>query len=389
MREARFEMDGGWLKAQWQARTLALRRRLALALGRRFDPYPPVPDGLAFSPSEAHAVAATHAALALDWRRAGIADAGDWQAAVRDKLTELTGYHRPNAPDAERMTDLPPRDGFRHRSLVLRAAAGVDLPIRLVWDPAIEGAGPVPVAICLQGTNAGMHLSWGEARMPADPIKIFNGGDYARQAARLGFLAVCLEQSCFGERREQRLTRRSATPCIDAANHTLLFGRCLVGARASDVSAVVSWLATAGPDLPVDPRRVYIMGSSSGGTTATYAAALDTRIAGVLASGCLGFMANTLLARGDSEGQNVVPGILNWFELDAVVALCAPRPFVTVSGDRDHIWPFAGAEAVIQAARPVYAALGAAGRLVAVPARGGHRFYPDLAWPAFMAAIAT
>jgi hypothetical protein len=46
----------------------------------------------------------------------------------------------------------------------------------------------------------------------------------------------------------------------------------------------------------------------------------------------------------------VVPSILQWFELDAVIGLTAPRAFVTVSSMRDHIWPRDGAAAVIEAA---------------------------------------
>ena len=82
-----------------------------------------------------------------------------------------------------------------------------------------------------------------------------------------------------------------------------------------------------------------------------------------------------------------MPGILRWFELDAVVALCAPRPFVTVSGDCDHIWPIDGAKAVVSAARPIYERLESADRLVVSEAKGGHRFYPDIAWPALARAL--
>ena len=46
------------------------------------------------------------------------------------------------------------------------------------------------------------------------------------------------------------------------------------------------------------------------------------------------------------RGQNVVPGILRWLELDDVVWPHAPRPLLTVSGRNDHIWPYAGAERV-------------------------------------------
>ena len=377
-----------WMLVQLRSRSLALKRRLRLGISGDFDPYPPVPDGLSLSPSERHRAVGPGAELALDWERAGINDPHIWQQRVRAKLIELSGYGRFGGPPGiNRLCDLPDRDGFKHRSLYLKVRDGLDLPIRMIWDPSIEADKSVPAMICLQGTNAGMHLSWGEARMPADPIKVFNDADFARQAARRGYLAICLEQTCFGERREQLLSPMSPTPCIDAANHALLFGRSLVGERASDVTSTVNWLTEGETGLPVDPNRIYVMGSSAGGTTALFAGALDPRIAGVLATGCIGFMYDTLLARHDSEGQNTVPGILRWFELDAVVALCAPRPFVTVSGDCDHIWPFDGAEAVVEAARPVYERLDSANRLVVSEAKGGHRFYPDIAWPALARAL--
>ncbi|HAT35048.1 MAG TPA: hypothetical protein DCS82_04970 [Rhodospirillaceae bacterium] len=383
-------MQKGWLKTQFRARRLALQRRFALSLGRPFDPYPPSPEGVGVSPSLGHKPGGVGSELALDWRRAGIEDVDAWQKRVRAKLVEISGYGRFGGPPGiNHLTDLPDRDGFRHRSLYLKVRDGVDLPIRMVWHPNIERDENVATIICLQGTNSGMHLSWGEERMPADPIKIFDGADYARQAARHGFLAICLEQSCFGERRERHLSPMSPTPCIDAANHAMLLGRSLVGERASDVTTVVNWLVEGDAGLPVDEDRVYVFGSSAGGTTALFAGALDERISGVLAAGCLGFMDKTLLARRDPEGQNIVPGILRWFELDAVVALCAPRPFLTVSGDRDHIWPFEGAEAVVEAARPVYRELDVPDRLKAEKAIGGHRFYPDIVWPAFTQLLAA
>ena len=210
--------------------------------------------------------------------------------------------------------------------------------------------------------------------MPADPIKIYHGADIARQAASQGFLAICLEQSCFGERQERSLMRQSKALCIDAANHALLLGRSLVGERASDISSLINWLVECRPFEAMNPEQIYVVGSSAGGTTALFAGAMDERIAGVIASGCIGFIKDTLLEE-DSEGQNVVPGILRWFELDAVVALIAPRPFLTVSGEYDHIWPFSNAEKVIEATRPIYAAFGADPQLVAINAEGGHRFY--------------
>lgn len=223
--------------------------------------------------------------------------------------------------------------------------------------------------------------------MPPDPAKIAGGGDYARQAAARGYVAICLEQSCFGERAERHIAPRSASATIDTANHAFLLGRSLLGERAADVSSLLDWLTADGAardmGLAIDPARIFVMGNSAGGSVALYAASLDTRIAGGLASGCVGFVRDTIARRRDDSAQNVVPGLLDWLEMDDVAGLVAPRPLLVISGAQDHIFPFAGAAAVVESARDVYRALGAEHLIVAVSAEGPHRFYPDVAWPAF------
>jgi dienelactone hydrolase len=369
------------LSPQLQARAIALRRRLIHALGRKFDPCPP-PAGLALSPSESHVAAYPTAPLALSWSKSDRTDPAQWQDAAREKLAELTGFVTSGAAPAVRRTeDREAGAGLGRKSVYLDGGPGRDLPVNLVWQD--DGGWPRPVMICLQGTNSGAHMSWGEARMPADPLKIANGGDYARQAAMRGYLAVCLEQACFGERVERRLPSRAGGPCASAAHHALLLGRTLLGERAGDVSVVTTWLRENAADMGVDPEKIFVMGHSAGGSTALFAGALDTRIAGVIAAGCVGFVRDTIAARQDLEGQNVIPGILNWLEIDDVVALCAPRPFLTIAGKSDHIWPFDQAEAVVASARQVYDALGAGERIAALPGPGGHRFYPEIAWDAF------
>ena len=235
------------------------------------------------------------------------------------------------------------------RRIYLAAGAGVDIPVHLIEPAGAAGDGHAtrPVMICLQGTNTGAHLSWGEVRFPDDIDKKSRGYDLAIQAAKHGYLAVAIEQACFGERGERQIRPRSASPCIDATLHAMLLGRSLLGEHCSDVSAVIDWIVAERESLRADPQRIHIMGHSSGGTTAMHAAALDPRIAAVLACGCLGFIRDTFGRRRDDSGAAVIPGVLNWMESADVVGLIAPRPFVTVAGETDHIWPASGAAAVI------------------------------------------
>ena len=402
---------------------------LALAIKRRFmgaghDPYPSCPGDIQLSPSSRHVYDYDAAPLHLAWQNSGGADAGQWQQVARAKLAELTGYSNPGqSAEARHEQKHELADNLIRKSCYLHAGTAHDIPVHLIFDPALSG--PLPVMICLQGTNSGVHLSWAEVRLPADVERIARGSQNALQAAARGYVAVAVEQSCFGTpaapcavpgvvaaiparggvltswttgpgswrddfsaRRERSLAKRSGNPCIDAANHALLLGRTLLGERASDVSAVVNWLHGGAHGLALDLSRLYIMGNSSGGSTALYSSALDLRIQAALVGGSTGFLRDSICRRGDASGQNVVPGILNWLEMDDIVALSAPRPMLLFAGREDHIWPYAGAEAVAESARAVYHALGAADRLRTAAAEGGHSYHPDVAWPAFEALMA-
>ncbi len=363
---------------------LALKYRAARLLGRPADPFADSAPGMSLSPSARHFADYETAPLALRFAGEPAQDVAAWQKLARGKLAELAGYRRkPSAPRAVQESEFPLPGGGVRRRVYLRARTGVDIPIHIVAPR--EGARPTPVMLCLQGTNSGAHLSWGEVRLPADAD--MQGYDFALQAASRGYLAVAVEQSCFGERGERALAPRSEAPCVDATMHALLLGRSLMGERCSDVSAVVDWLAAEAATLGIDPARIYAMGHSAGGSVALFAAALDERIAGALACGCIGFIRETIGRRRDSQGQNVIPGILNWMELADIVGLVAPRPFVTVAGERDPIWPASGAAAVCDEARAIYAARGAAARLRCVSAPGAHMFRPEPSWKEFVAAI--
>ena len=363
---------------------LAAKARLARASGLARDPYP-APPGVELSPSLAHARALAAVRPALRFSDEA-SDLYDWQERARAKLAALTGFPVERAaPAATKPEDHALAGGFVRRRAYLRLWHGGHAPVDVVRPE--RPSGPLIPLICLQGTNSGSHLSWGEARLPPDPVKIAGGSDYARQAARLGFAAFCLEQSCFGERRERHIVPRSASATIDAANHALLLGRTLLGERAGDVASVVDWIVSGeaarvmGMALASD--RVSVMGSSAGGAVALYATALDVRLAACLASACVGFIAETIARRRDDSGQNVVPGILQWLETDDVAALCAPRPLLMVSGTRDHIFPAAGMERVAGSARRAYAKAGAPDALATLSPEGPHGFYPNVAWPAF------
>lgn len=374
------------MASRWRVLAMALRHRLLRMIGRPVDPFADTPSGLSLSPSARHFADYDRVALGLRFQALKPDDPQLWQRQARAKLAELSGYRReasvPYSVGEQRFA-LP--DGLLRRRIYLRAREGVDIPVHLVQPE--NASGPLPVMLCLQGTNSGAHISWGEARYPADLEK--GNGDYAiaLQAAQRGYMAVAIEQSCFGERGERQIRPRSAAPCVDATMHALLLGRSLIGERCSDVSAVIDWLQAEAAGLQIDPARIHAMGHSAGGSVALFAAALDERIAAVLACGCIGYIRDTIGRRRDDQGQNVIPGILNWLEMADILGLVAPRPLASVAGAADPIWPGEGARAVFAEAGEIYARLGATGRLQLQIEPGGHRFRPAKSWESLRIAL--
>ena len=344
-------------------------------------PHRPVSGG-AYDPSRraASLIAASRQADSFTSAPHGPDD--DWQRTARPILRSLLSL---NDSAAEFSSTIGARhsqeSGFQRLEVTLQGEGERLIPLQVCSKA--EWSSPRPAVICLQGTNSGFHLSWGEEHEPYDVARIENGGDYARQAVDRGFVAIALEQACFGQRQELALRMRSKDPCIDHALHLMLTGSSLLAERVRDVLDARHWIVENADHHGIDPSQIFIMGNSSGGGTAIYALAADSGFAGGIVSGAVGRIDETIGARGASSGQMIVPGILNHFEMEDVVAMVAPRPLVLCSGRDDHIFPFSGVQKIAEAVRVAWVDRNAGEKFVAIGPEGPHRFYPNDCWPAF------
>lgn len=365
----------------------AVHAKLRRLFNRDWSPYPPAPPETKLSPSLGiqSAIARTSPALGFDGN--ANSDPVAWQAAARARLTDITGYQVDRATPAviaEAGVESVAQ-GITKQTFYLRIRPETDLPVSLVYCDGLDQ--PAPVFIHLAGSTSGVHLGWGDVRVPIDHQRVAIGADMARQAARRGYLAVAIEQIGHGERLERDLPKRSSNRTIDAANHLLLLGRTLLGDGVSDVSSTIDWLLCSDCPITVRPDELFLFGHSSGGTLCQFAAALDTRIAGALASGSVGPFRETIAARGAGGGAAIIPGLLACFDTHDLIALIAPRRFVGLSGRNDHIFPFSGVEMVVDNARRFYEQLDASANIHAVAAEGPHRYYAKESWQAWESHI--
>ncbi len=352
-------------------------------VNRDINPYVEYPEGVSLSSFNSHYKEGKVTTHEMSFNKTNLGDVSGWQIKARHKLAELMSYDKTlikiNEKYKKKLSSVGEIKRLRY---YLEGFDGNDIPVTLLWSDKVNVHS---ILICLAGSATGVHLLWGELLMPSDPARLLTGADVGIQAAERGFLVVCVEQRCFGEREERKLIPRSNARCVDAFMHSLLIGRTLIGENVTDISTVISWLEAC--SLPIEvknKKNVWLYGHSTGGTHAVYAAAIDERINGVVGSGCLSPIAETLLKRRNPEGDAILPGFLKWFEYHDLLCLCAPRPFIAVGGKTDHIFPSEGMKQVIDKAKIIYDERNASDNLQIVIGEGGHRMYTHDMWPILM-----
>lgn len=360
-----------------------IKRRFNIIFDDEYDLYPKPPKNVNLSSFYSHNKESQSAARKNSYEKLNLLSAIDWQIKARSKLIELMSYDESLIKVNEKYKkQLFPIKNIKRLRYYLEGFDGNDIPITFLWSDKVDAHS---ILICLAGSASGVHLLWGESLMPSDPARLQMRADVGLQAVEKGFLVVCIEQRCFGEREERDLKPRSVARCVDAFMHSLLIGRTLIGENITDISTVISWLESC--SLPIEitnKNNIWLYGHSTGGTHAVYASAIDDRIKGVVASGCIGPITETLLKRKNPEGDAILPGFLKWFDYHDLLCLCAPRPFIAVGGKTDHIFPSTGMKEVVEMAKPIYNEFGVSDNLQIVEGAGGHRMYTHEMWPIIM-----
>ena len=156
------------------------------------------------------------------------------------------------------------------------------------------------------------------------------------------------------------------------------FGRTLWGMFVRDDQVALDYLCTR-PE--VDTSRIGATGMSMGSTRAWWLAAVDERIAAVVAVACLTRYQN-LIAHGELRAHGVyyfANGLLKHFDTEGVLALVAPRPFLALTGELDAGSPADGVRALEQAVGGTYQALGAGDRFRSILyPEVGHAYTPEM-----------
>ena len=351
---------------------LAIKRRLHLFIYKDYNPYPKIKNNINLSPSKIHQNYYNNIVPKFIFK-ASEGNKEDFQEEARNKIKELISFRNDlNITVLETKKYIYKKKYIRRRML-LNLEINRDIPIETLEliDTKNNKKG---VMICLQGTNSGAHLNFGECRMPADPFKVYAGSALAIQAADNGYLAVSFDRIGYGERRETNIKKQSALPVVDTSLHSLALGNSLLGETVSEIYTISKWLKNK------YNSSLWIVGYSSAGSVASVAGALFVDyIDGICIGGCVGPFKDTILTRG-ATAHLEIKECVKWFDQEILLQLMAPRSCIIIAGTKDHIWPYDGAKITYNKSKNIYELYLAQHRLELIKAEGIHTYYPNLMW---------
>ncbi len=328
-----------------------------------------------------HLLAAeTHRLFAF--RATSKADFEVWQRAFRPYLRRMLGI---DTIAARGLCDLNPRqlgeetlEDHVREEWTIQTEPGFEIPFYLLRP--LDVTEPRPLVLTPHGHGkAGKRTYAGLWDSESERLSIVEGErDIALQAVREGYVAIAPDMRAFASLRLQKdIAANITSSCRDLQMRALLFGRTLIGERVWDIGRLIDYAATR-PE--VDVNRIVITGNSGGGTISLFAAACDPRITVAVPSSYFCTFEASIGSIHHCE-CNYVPGMLTVAEMCDVAGLIAPRPFLTVAGREDPIFPYAGVTEAFARLRHIYDIAGVPERCQLYTGDGGHRYYKAGVWP--------
>lgn len=273
---------------------------------------------------------------------------------VRARLQELLGKlpARPLRPEVKTLSREDKGD-FVLEKFTFDNGAGATVP-GYVFLPK-QAAGKRP-AILYCHWHGGQYDIGKEEMLKTNATPVAAGPELARK----GYVVLGIDAYCFGERNGMGPggpAEKGSGGEMSASKFNLWAGRSLWGMIIRDDLMALDYLSSR-PE--VDATRIGVTGISMGATRTWWIMALDERPKCGVAVACLTRYRDLVRIQGlKYHGiYYFVPGMLGYFDTEAVVALAAPRPMLFMTGDKDYGSPVEGIRIIERRVKPVYGLYG-------------------------------
>jgi dienelactone hydrolase len=304
-------------------------------------------------------------------------DAASWmrqRAEIRATLRTLLGDFPPR-PRVPKVTILSRTDcdGYVLEKFAFDDGLGLRVPGYLFLPKNVTGRAP---AILYCHWHAGQWDIGKEEMLGHNATPVPPGPTLAR----LGYAVMGIDACGFGERNGHGPggpLERGGDAELSASKFSLWAGRTLWGTIVRDDLMALDYLCSRSE---VDASRIGVTGISMGSTRSWWIVALDDRPKTAVCVGCMTRYQELILA-GRMKEHGIyyfVPGMLQHFDTEALIACAAPRPMLFMTGDRDPGSPVEGVRALGAKVSPFYNLLGAGDSFVSlIFSNTAHIYLPE------------
>lgn len=269
---------------------------------------------------------------------------------VKETITNLLG-DMPPRPKQLKVKTLSKeiRNGYIFEKFIIDNEVDSWIPGYLAI-PA-DKKGKCPVILGLHGHSSSKDNIFGSASNTAQDVMALLVSN--------GFAVMAIDSYFNGERRglgpagNLEMQVENSDQELSQFKLNLWFGRSLWGMMLRDEQIALDYLASR-PEI--DASRIGVEGMSMGSTRAWWLAALDDRIKAVVGIACF-TRYRELVEQRQLRAHGIyyfVPGMLKYFDTEAVMGLIAPRPFLVLTGDSDAGSPLSGIRTLEKKLQTVY-----------------------------------
>ncbi|QDU82843.1 Abhydrolase family protein [Polystyrenella longa] len=256
-----------------------------------------------------------------------------WQAAVREKLTELLCFPEVADPQpAPKRIWKRKREGYEWQKWEAYPEPYSVVPFYVLVPDGVSANSPAPTVMCFPGSTHTKESLVGECELDTGKRSTWKHFQTNRQAlhfVKQGFISVAIENPATGEL-VSPLSSRS-----QMANCGLWLGRNYLGISVFQKAKILEWLREQNW---VDSNRIATCGHSLGSNPADILGVLypETVKAVIHNDFVCNWIERAYCTNFNPPGgsHHTVPGLFQWFDHTDIEASLAPRPLLFTEGGR-------------------------------------------------------
>ena len=271
-------------------------------------------------------------------------------AELKQKLQACLGGPWPEPCDLKPiLRETIQKDGYRIESITYEVEPGDRVPAYVLVPDGVNAANPAPAVAVWHQHNGAYHFGKVEPAGLAGSEMHHTGV----ALAKLGYVAICPDALCFGERQNPTM-KRGDFERFEFLRYVVA-GKCMAWKNILDMRRAIDLLCSR-PEVKAD--RIGCYGHSMGSTHTWLVGPWEPRLKCLVGNCCLPTYAAIHRTNILHCFPNFIPGWLQYGDTPDIAGLIAPRRLHLNFGETDGGSPIEEVREGIQTIAKAYAAAG-------------------------------